>query len=191
MALPAFSAARRAAAWLLLSNRSISPARRAHSSKPTTVACGQRIGQTDRRTDIVPLHKLCSAYYAGSDNTLNFSEHVCLCTFILCHMITGVVWPGNNGVGRINEVILLWPRWLRRWMTCRSYTVCACDQPTTLPNSAAYPRRNGKRLNECRSWAAVVLVGREGNLSVAFQRPYGYMRCSIFLSCPWVGLGPL
>jgi len=33
------------------SNRSISPARRAHSSKLVAAACGGRIGQTDRQTD--------------------------------------------------------------------------------------------------------------------------------------------
>jgi len=58
VALPAFTAARRAAARLLLTagptacrNRSISPGRRALSSKPATAACGGRMGQTDRQTD--------------------------------------------------------------------------------------------------------------------------------------------
>jgi len=37
------------------SNRSISPARRAHSNKPAAAECGGRMGQTDGRTDTVPL----------------------------------------------------------------------------------------------------------------------------------------
>jgi len=53
VALPAFAATRRAVVRLLLSagiNRSISPDRRAHSSKIAAAACGGRMGQTDRRT---------------------------------------------------------------------------------------------------------------------------------------------
>jgi len=50
VALPAFSAARRAAALLLLSNRSISSTRLAHSSKPAAVECGGRMEQTEGRT---------------------------------------------------------------------------------------------------------------------------------------------
>ena len=47
------------------SNRSISPARRAHSSKPAAAECGGRImGQTDRRTDGRPLHRRRCAYYS-------------------------------------------------------------------------------------------------------------------------------
>jgi len=65
VALPACVAARRAAApWRRpCSNRSISPTRRAHSSKPAARCCSGRTGQTDRRTDTVPLHGLCCAYY--------------------------------------------------------------------------------------------------------------------------------
>jgi len=40
---------------------------------PAAAACGGRTGQTDRqtdgRTDIVPLHRPCSAYCAGSANS--------------------------------------------------------------------------------------------------------------------------
>ena len=74
MALPAIAAA----AAPPCSNRSISSTRRAHSSKAAARCCSRRMGQTDgrtdgqtlRRTDTVPLHKPCSAYYADSaDNT--------------------------------------------------------------------------------------------------------------------------
>ena len=76
----ALLAVRRAAARLLLaagpfpcSNRSISPGRRAHSSKPAA-ACGGRMGQTDNkrqtdgRTDARQMHRPCSAHslYVGS-----------------------------------------------------------------------------------------------------------------------------
>jgi len=71
VALPAFAAARRAAARLLLtagppcSNRLISLGRRAHSSKPTGAVRGGRMGRTDgRRTDA----QTYSAYYADSAN---------------------------------------------------------------------------------------------------------------------------
>jgi len=52
VALPAFAAAHRAVERRPCSSRSISPARRAHSSKPVTAACGGR--QTDRQTDRRP-----------------------------------------------------------------------------------------------------------------------------------------
>jgi len=49
------------------SDVSISPARRAHSSKPAAVACGgQMMGQSNGQTDTRPLHKPCCAYYASS-----------------------------------------------------------------------------------------------------------------------------
>ena len=55
VALPAFAAARRAAARLLLgAGRAAidrSHGRRAHSSKPAAGACGGRMAQTDRQTD--------------------------------------------------------------------------------------------------------------------------------------------
>jgi len=60
VALPAFTGR-------CCSNRSISPARRAHSSKPAAAGfllwprLGQREGRTDRRMDIVPYHRPCSA----------------------------------------------------------------------------------------------------------------------------------
>jgi len=66
---PAAAAERR-----LCSNRSISPTRRAHSSKPAARCCsgrmGQRDGQTDRQTD---RHRTVTQtalriYYAGSAN---------------------------------------------------------------------------------------------------------------------------
>ena len=45
------------------SNRSIWPARGAHSSKPVARSCSERMGQTDRQTDrptdAVPLHRPC------------------------------------------------------------------------------------------------------------------------------------
>ena len=48
VALPAFAVAHSAAVRRPCSSRSISPARRAHSSKPAAAACGGR--QTDRQT---------------------------------------------------------------------------------------------------------------------------------------------
>jgi len=68
----------------------ISPARRAHSSKPTAVAllwCAHAETDsrtdkwTDRQTDIIPFHRPCSAYYAGSAMTntaLSFKKRVSL-----------------------------------------------------------------------------------------------------------------
>ena len=58
------------------SNRSISPARRAHSSKPGATACGGRmVGRTDRetdgRTDAQQLHRPCCAFYAGNASKRN------------------------------------------------------------------------------------------------------------------------
>ena len=50
------------------SSRSISPTRRAHSSKPAARFCSGGIGQTDGQTDAVPLNRPCSAYYAGRAN---------------------------------------------------------------------------------------------------------------------------
>ena len=47
---------RRGCCWTPSINRSISPARRAHSSKPAAEECGGRMGQTDGQTDIVWLH---------------------------------------------------------------------------------------------------------------------------------------
>ena len=57
VALLAFAAQRRSC-----SNRSISPARRAHSSKPASAECGRQTmeqtdGQTDGRTDTRPLRR--------------------------------------------------------------------------------------------------------------------------------------
>ena len=55
-------------------NHLISPTCRAHSSKPAARCCSGRMGQkwqTDRRTDTVPFHRPCSAYYAGSTNIDN------------------------------------------------------------------------------------------------------------------------
>jgi len=51
------------------SNRSISPVRRAHSSKSAAVASGDRVmGRTDRETDPRQFHRSSSAYYASSVN---------------------------------------------------------------------------------------------------------------------------
>jgi len=53
------------------SSRSISPAHRAHSSKPAAAACGGPImGRMDRRTDARKFHRPCSAYYASSVNNI-------------------------------------------------------------------------------------------------------------------------
>jgi len=57
VALPAFTAVHHAAARLLLTaglpavQKSISPGRRAHSSKPAAVTRGGRMRQRDRQTD--------------------------------------------------------------------------------------------------------------------------------------------
>ena len=73
VALPAFAAARHAAApcgrgaGCAAINRYI-PTRRAHSSKPAARCCSWRMGQTDGWTDAVRLHRLYSAYYAGNAN---------------------------------------------------------------------------------------------------------------------------
>jgi len=51
------------------SNRSISPVRRAHSSKSAAVASGDRVmGRTERETDPRQVHRSSSAYYASSVN---------------------------------------------------------------------------------------------------------------------------
>ena len=63
VALPAFAAARRAASAPAVQQ---SIARLAHSSNTTARCCSRRMGQTDRQTDTVPLHRPCPAYYAGS-----------------------------------------------------------------------------------------------------------------------------
>jgi len=53
-------------------NYSYATACRAPSSKPTARCCCCRsTGQTDGRTDTRPLHRLCSAYCAGSGNNVN------------------------------------------------------------------------------------------------------------------------
>jgi len=55
------------------SNQLMSPARREHSSKPAAAVCccGPMLGQTDRRTgrrtDVVPLHRPCCAYFANKE----------------------------------------------------------------------------------------------------------------------------
>jgi len=58
----------------------MSPARRAHSSKPAAAACGGRVGQIDRRTDgrtdARLLHKPCSAYHSGSANSCILLQHL-------------------------------------------------------------------------------------------------------------------
>ena len=54
------------------SNRSISPARRAHSSKPAAAECGgQMMGQTDRQTDARPLH---TATFLVTKNSRTFQD---------------------------------------------------------------------------------------------------------------------
>jgi len=65
VALPAF--ARRCC-----SNRSIS----AENLQQRVCCCGPMRGQTDRRTDTVPFHRPCSAYYAGnaSDQSMTKSH---------------------------------------------------------------------------------------------------------------------
>jgi len=50
-------------------NRSVSPGKRAHSSKhAAAVTCGSWMGQTDGCMHGQQLHKPCSAYYADSAN---------------------------------------------------------------------------------------------------------------------------
>jgi len=44
------------------SNRSISPACQAHSSKPVEVECDRQMGQRDRRMDTLPFLRSCSVY---------------------------------------------------------------------------------------------------------------------------------
>jgi len=50
---------------LLRRNRSISPTRRTHSSKPAALCCSGRMGQTDGQS---PYRYIDPAYYAGSNN---------------------------------------------------------------------------------------------------------------------------
>ena len=57
------------------SNRSISPVRRAHSSKPAATECGERVvGETVGRTDARPLHNsrmdYCNTVLAGAPGTV-------------------------------------------------------------------------------------------------------------------------
>jgi len=57
------------------SNRSISPVRRAHSSKPAATECGERVvGETVGRTDARPLHNsrmdYCNTVLAGAPRTV-------------------------------------------------------------------------------------------------------------------------
>jgi len=87
MTLPTAAAECRAAAPLLLSapeavrgagarsRRSISPARKALSSKPASHCCCRSIGQTDGHS------RLCSAYYVGSVNHMQHVTHThnCYC----------------------------------------------------------------------------------------------------------------
>ena len=77
---------------------SISPARTALSSKPAARRCCCRsTGQTDGRTDTRPLHRPCSAYYAGSVNIHLYSSSTLLrvqlvvittnCFYVICAWI--------------------------------------------------------------------------------------------------------
>ena len=97
VALPAFAAARRAAARLLLtagppcSNRFISLGRRAHSSKPTAAVRGGRMGQTDGRTDGRRTDaQTYSAYYADSDKQSDAVVIIPAKAFARDYVITGV-----------------------------------------------------------------------------------------------------
>jgi len=68
------------------SNRSISPGRRAHSSKPAAAACDGRLNwgterQTDGRTDARQLHRSCSTHYAGSAD----NQQLPMWVHIVCH----------------------------------------------------------------------------------------------------------
>ena len=96
VALPIFAAAsvlRQGWWWAPASNRSISPACRAHSSKPAAAEYGERVGQTDRRADTVPLHRPCSAYYMRTVATS--------CLLALLHAIYSVMYA------RVTEQVLL------------------------------------------------------------------------------------
>jgi len=70
------------------SNRSIShvllPARRAHSSKRAAAACGDRMGQTDRRTDARQLPRPRFACYMRVVPKILTQESI-YCTLILVH----------------------------------------------------------------------------------------------------------
>jgi len=71
MTLPAFAAeCRRACSKAPATINRPPPARITLSGKPASCRCCCRsTGQTDRRTDTRPLHRLCSAHYAGSVNS--------------------------------------------------------------------------------------------------------------------------
>jgi len=68
------------------SNRLISPPRRAYSSKPSARCCSGRqlLGQTDRRTDTVPLLNR-AAYYASSVNNVKYFILTCLAPLLQFH----------------------------------------------------------------------------------------------------------
>jgi len=70
--MPAFAAARRAEARLLLSAGRAAIDRYLLDAGPTAANPRQRRANgTDRRTDARQLHRPCSAYYAGSANNKN------------------------------------------------------------------------------------------------------------------------
>ena len=75
------------------SNRSISPTRRAHSSKPAARCCSGRMGQTDRQTNTMPLHGLCCTYYVGSAN--NYAQ-VWLVTFSIARDMSEMMISGEQ-----------------------------------------------------------------------------------------------
>jgi len=83
MALPAFADARRAAAPRCCGagraavDRHLLPAGPTAANPPHAAAAGgwnsQTDRQTNRRTDTVPFHRPCFAYYAGSDSKVGMS----------------------------------------------------------------------------------------------------------------------
>jgi len=62
----------------------ISPANRAHSSKPAAAGLLLWAHAGHRRTDAAPLHKACIAYYAGSaNNKLTTVSRITICVQFL------------------------------------------------------------------------------------------------------------
>jgi len=82
VALPAFAAARRAAAPCCCGagraaiDRYLLPAGPTAANLPHAAAAGE----WDRRTGTVPFHRPCAAYYTGSANNSKIATDLCFCT---------------------------------------------------------------------------------------------------------------
>jgi len=73
MTLPAFAAERRCCMAPAAINRYLLPAgRSAANPSAAAAAVDRQYRQTDGRTDTRPLHRPCSAHYAGSINKMDF-----------------------------------------------------------------------------------------------------------------------